>query len=129
MTISEVEPDLRQIIQTLRDGNLETAEDRTVELIECTCRMSGPCTARKTSARFASADPGVQECSCEVENPDQGSARGVVHNAAWHAGRCRSNGGTGAQRLPGRRTRSGEIEHCVDATRLVGADFGMARTR
>jgi hypothetical protein len=42
MMISEVEPDLRQIIQTLRDGNLEMAKDRTVELIECTCRMSGP---------------------------------------------------------------------------------------
>ena len=42
MMISEVEPDLRQMIQTLRDGNLETAKDRTVVLIECTCRMSGP---------------------------------------------------------------------------------------
>lgn len=42
MMISEVEPDLRQIIQTLRDGKLEAAKDRTVELIECTCRMSGP---------------------------------------------------------------------------------------
>jgi hypothetical protein len=42
MMISEVEPDLRQIIETLRDGNLETAKHRTVELIECTCRMSGP---------------------------------------------------------------------------------------
>ena len=40
--ISEVEPDLRQIIQTLRDGNLEAAKERTVLLIECTCRMSGP---------------------------------------------------------------------------------------
>ena len=40
--ISNVEPDLRQIIQTLRDGNLEMAKDRTVELIECTCQMSGP---------------------------------------------------------------------------------------
>ena len=40
--ISDVEPDLRQIIQTLRDGNLAKAKDRTVELIECTCRMSGP---------------------------------------------------------------------------------------
>ena len=27
--ISEVEPDLRQIIQTLRAGNLEMAKDRT----------------------------------------------------------------------------------------------------
>ena len=42
MMISRVEPDLRQIIQTLRDGNLEMAKDRTVELIEQTCRMSGP---------------------------------------------------------------------------------------
>ena len=42
MTISKVEPDLRQIIQTLRDGDLETAKNRTVELIECACRMSGP---------------------------------------------------------------------------------------
>ena len=40
--ISEVEPDLRRIIQTLRDGHLEAAKDRTAELIECTCRMSGP---------------------------------------------------------------------------------------
>ena len=42
MTISSVEPDLRQIIQTLRDGNLEMAKARTVELIEHTSRMSGP---------------------------------------------------------------------------------------
>jgi hypothetical protein len=42
VTISKVEPDLRQIIQTLRDGNLELAKDRTVELIESACLMSGP---------------------------------------------------------------------------------------
>ena len=42
MTISKVEPELRQIIQTLRDGDLEMAKNRTVELIECACRMSGP---------------------------------------------------------------------------------------
>jgi hypothetical protein len=40
--ISNVEPDLREIIQTLRDGNLEIAKDRTVGLIERACRMSGP---------------------------------------------------------------------------------------
>ena len=40
--LSDVEPDLRAIIQTLRDGNLELAKDRTVALIECICRMSGP---------------------------------------------------------------------------------------
>lgn len=39
--ISDVEPDLRAIIQTLRDGNLEMAKDRTVALIEGTSRMSG----------------------------------------------------------------------------------------
>ena len=42
MTISKVEPDLRQIIQAMRDGNLELAKDRTVELIEGACLMSGP---------------------------------------------------------------------------------------
>ena len=42
MMISNVEPDLRQIIQSLRDGNLETAKDRTVELIESAFKMSGP---------------------------------------------------------------------------------------
>jgi hypothetical protein len=42
MTISNVEPDLRRIIQNLRDGNLETAKDRIVELIESAFRMSGP---------------------------------------------------------------------------------------
>jgi hypothetical protein len=40
--ISNVEPDLREIIQTLRDGKLEIAKDRTVGLIERACRMSGP---------------------------------------------------------------------------------------
>jgi hypothetical protein len=40
--ISKVEPDLRQIIQNLRDGNSEKAKDRTVELIESAFRMSGP---------------------------------------------------------------------------------------
>jgi hypothetical protein len=40
--ISNVEPDLRQIIQNLRDGNLEKAKDRIVELIESAFRMSGP---------------------------------------------------------------------------------------
>src|SRR4051794_13314479 len=39
--ISDVEPDLRQIIQNLRDGNLEKAQERTVDLIESTFRMSG----------------------------------------------------------------------------------------
>jgi hypothetical protein len=42
MTISKVEPDLRRIIQHLRDGSLEKAMDRTVELIESAFRMSGP---------------------------------------------------------------------------------------
>jgi hypothetical protein len=42
MTISKVEPDLRQIIQNLRDGDLEKAKDRIVELIESAFRMSGP---------------------------------------------------------------------------------------
>lgn len=41
--LSDVEPDLRQIIKTLRDGNnLQNAMDRTVELIESTFRMSCP---------------------------------------------------------------------------------------
>jgi len=40
--ISNVVPDLRRIIQNLRDGNLETAKDATVELIESAFLMSGP---------------------------------------------------------------------------------------
>ena len=54
MMISNVEPDLRQIIQTLRDGNLEKAKDRTVELIESAFRMSGP------MYREATTQPGPQ---------------------------------------------------------------------
>ena len=42
MMISNVEPELRQMIQSLRDGNLEKAKDRTVELIESAFQMSGP---------------------------------------------------------------------------------------
>src|SRR5882762_885811 len=40
--ISNVVPDLRQIIQSLRDGNLEKAKGCTVELIESAFQMSGP---------------------------------------------------------------------------------------
>src|SRR6267142_7202392 len=49
MTISKVEPDLRQIIQNLRDGNLEKAKDRTIELIESAFKMSGPMYREETS--------------------------------------------------------------------------------
>ena len=49
MTISKVEPDLRQIIQNLHDGNLEKAKDRTVELIESAFRMSGPMYREETT--------------------------------------------------------------------------------
>jgi hypothetical protein len=49
MTISKVEPDLQQIIQNLRDGNLEKAKDRTVELIESAFRMSGPMYREETT--------------------------------------------------------------------------------
>src|SRR6266566_5412193 len=42
MMLSNVEPDLRRIIQSLREGNLENAKDRTVELIESAFLMSGP---------------------------------------------------------------------------------------
>src|SRR5882672_11039681 len=55
MTISKVEPDLREIIQNLRDGNLEKAKDRTVELIESAFRMSGP------MYREATTPPGPQQ--------------------------------------------------------------------
>ena len=48
MMISNVEPNLRQIIQSLRDGNLENAKDRTVELIESASRMSGPMYREET---------------------------------------------------------------------------------
>src|SRR5437867_455823 len=48
MMIAHVEPDLRQIIQSLRDGNLEKAKDRTVELIESAFRMSGPMYREET---------------------------------------------------------------------------------
>jgi hypothetical protein len=49
MMIANVEPDLRQIIQSLRDGNLEKAKDRTVELIESAFQMSGPMYREKTT--------------------------------------------------------------------------------
>src|SRR5579863_461118 len=48
MTISKVEPDLRRIIQNLRDGELEKAMDRTVELIESAFQMSGPMYREET---------------------------------------------------------------------------------
>src|SRR5436190_7614101 len=54
MTISKVEPDLRQIIQNLRDGNLENAKDRTVALIESAFRMSGPMYREENTAAGAS---------------------------------------------------------------------------
>jgi hypothetical protein len=62
MMISNVEPDLRQIIQSLRDGNLEMAKDRTVELIESACRMSGPMYREETM------QPGPQPVYGELPN-------------------------------------------------------------
>ena len=40
--IADVVPNLQKIIQTLRDGNLENAKERTVALIESAFQMSGP---------------------------------------------------------------------------------------
>ncbi len=42
MILSNIEPELRQIIEILRAGNLELARGRTVELIESVLRMSNP---------------------------------------------------------------------------------------
>jgi hypothetical protein len=42
MMLSNIEHELRQIIETLRVGNLESARGRTVELIESVLRMSNP---------------------------------------------------------------------------------------
>src|SRR2546421_11905444 len=67
MTISKVEPDLRQIIQNLRDGNLEVAKDRTVELIESAFRMSGPMYREETM------QPGPQQ-----ERPTYNRAAGKL---------------------------------------------------
>ena len=67
MTISKVEPDLRQIIQNLRDGNLEKAKDRTVELIESAFRMSGPMYREETT------QPGPQ-----LERPAYNRAAGKL---------------------------------------------------
>lgn len=54
--IANVEPDLREIIQTLRDGKLEIAKDRTVGLIERACRMSGPMYREEIPQRGAQRD-------------------------------------------------------------------------
>ena len=67
MTISSVEPDLRQIIQSLRDGNLEKAKDCTVELIESAFKMSGP------MYREATPQPGPQ-----TERPTYNRAAGKL---------------------------------------------------
>src|SRR5580704_10842550 len=69
MTISKVEPDLRQIIQNLRDGNLEKAKDRTVELIESAFRMSGPMYREETT------QPGAQQPEGPTYNRAAGKLR------------------------------------------------------
>ena len=87
MMISDVEPDLRQVIQNLRDGNLDKASDRTVELIEHALRMSGPMYREQT------IQPGQHE-----GRPSYNRAAGKLriltkdlrgcffHTAAWHPG-------------------------------------------
>jgi hypothetical protein len=42
MTLSDLEPELKQMIELLRAGNLEQARGLTVELIESALRMSSP---------------------------------------------------------------------------------------
>jgi hypothetical protein len=101
MMISEVEPDLRQIIQNLRDGNVEKAKDRTVELIECAFRMSGP------MYREECLTPGPEQ-DRPTYNRSAGKLRVLAkdlrdvsfHNAARHAGGCSGDGGTCASRFP-----------------------------
>ena len=67
--ISKVEPDLRQIIQNLRDGNLEMAKDRTVELIECACQMSGPMYREE-----------IMQRGPQLEKPTYNRAAGKLRN-------------------------------------------------
>jgi hypothetical protein len=55
--IADVEPNLRQIIHTLRAGNLEKAKDRTVELIESAFRMSGPMYREEITKEGPQMDP------------------------------------------------------------------------
>jgi hypothetical protein len=87
MMISNVEPDLREIIQNLRDGDLEKAEDRTAKLIESAFGMSGP------MYREEIIQPGPK-----LERPQtynraagkltiltKGSAEYFFHDAARHA--------------------------------------------
>jgi hypothetical protein len=42
MVLSNIEPELKHIIGTLRSGNLDHARSRTVELIESVLLMSNP---------------------------------------------------------------------------------------
>ena len=55
MVLSNIEPELRHIVETLRTGNPEHARTRTVELIESVLRMSNP---MYREAKNASASPG-----------------------------------------------------------------------
>ena len=52
--ISDVVPNLRQIIECLRDGNLQSAKDRTVALIESAFQMSGPMYREENTGAGAS---------------------------------------------------------------------------
>ena len=101
MMILEVEPDLRQIIQTLRDGNLETAKDRTVELIECTCRMSGPMYREENMRRVRPQIPEYKSAAVKLRilTKDLREVSFTMRRGTQVV--CPSNRGTGAERLLG----------------------------
>lgn len=57
MVLSNIESELRQIIEMLRTDDLENARGRTVELIESVLRMSNPMYRENTNQSGSSGGP------------------------------------------------------------------------
>jgi len=88
--LSDVEPDLRVIIQTLRDGQLELAKDRTVALIESTCRMSSPMYRDESMRRGPQPVGSLRDLIRDLREVSFTMRRGTQGNALLMAERALS---------------------------------------
>jgi hypothetical protein len=95
MKLSDIEPELRQVIETLRAGNVESARGRTVELIESVLRMSNPMYRENVNpagssgkSTFTHAPGSLRTLAQELRDVSQMIRRGIPEDALQIAERA-----------------------------------------
>ena len=86
--LSNIEPELRQIIEMLRAGNLECARGSTVELIESVVQMSNPMyredlkpSREQGKSTYNHAPGSLRTLAQELRDVSQNIRRGIPTDA------------------------------------------------